>query len=314
MGLALCAMLRTKGRTVLGLGRSATHKAALEAMGVEYIQASINQPLVPLFAGYRLGAIVHCAALSSPWGPYSAFYQTNVLGTTHALDLARRQHSAFVHISSPSLYCDLSDRLDIAEDAPLPQQFASHYTTTKALAEHLVNEAGNQGLSTVILRPRGIFGPHDTGLLPRVLRLARRGFFPLPRGGEALVDVTHVSNVAHAICLCLAHMDNVQGQTLNITNGQSLRVHELLSMLFLRLGLRVRLVHTPLSLLTALALMGEAASRACCYAFEPPITRYTLGLLACSQTLNIDKARNLLGYQPLCSIEEGLGQLVLPHE
>lgn len=309
LGLALCAMLRSKGYSVVGLGRSSTHKGMLESMGVRYIQADITQPPATLFTGQAFQVIVHCAALSAPWGPYDAFFKANVLGTRRMLQVASHHGSAFVHISTPSVYFDASNRLDICEDLPLPTRFASHYTSTKALAESLVHKATATGLRTVILRPRGLFGPHDTGIVPRVLRLARRGFFPVPEGGTTLVDITYVENVAHAICLCLEHMPEVQGECLNITNAQSLSVRDLLQRLFAHMQMKVRLVDVPLSVLKAAALVGEAASRLSFYSFEPPITRYTLGLLAYSQTLNIDKARTLLGYEPIYSIEQGLEQL-----
>ena len=39
---------------------------------------------------------------------------------------------------------------------------------------------------------------------------------------------------------------------------------------------------------------------------EPVFTRYSLGLLSFNQTLDISKAKNDLGYEPIISIEEGL--------
>ncbi|MNZ83129.1 hypothetical protein D3C78_1018490 [compost metagenome] len=39
---------------------------------------------------------------------------------------------------------------------------------------------------------------------------------------------------------------------------------------------------------------------------EPPLTRYSIGVLARSQTLDIGAARERLGYAPKVSLNEGL--------
>jgi len=39
---------------------------------------------------------------------------------------------------------------------------------------------------------------------------------------------------------------------------------------------------------------------------EPPVTRYGLGLFAYAQSLDIAKARRILGWAPKVSFEEGL--------
>lgn len=55
----------------------------------------------------------------------------------------------------------------------------------------------------VILRPRGLFGPHDRVIVPRLLQqLSRdRNVLRLPGGGQAQLDLTFVLNVVHAMML-----------------------------------------------------------------------------------------------------------------
>lgn len=101
-----------------------------------------------------------------------------------------------VHISTPSLYFAFADQFDLREEIPLPDRFVNDYAASKHQAELLLRqERGDDGPEIAILRPRGLFGPYDTALMPRLERVARRGFFPLPLGGHALVDITHVDNV-----------------------------------------------------------------------------------------------------------------------
>ncbi len=57
----------------------------------------------------------------------------------------------------------------LTDAAPYPARFISTYSLTKKLAEDRVNAAIGQGLPALILRPKAIFGPGDTTLLPRLI-------------------------------------------------------------------------------------------------------------------------------------------------
>ena len=67
----------------------------------------------------QVDCIIHAAALSSPWGRYDDFESANVQ-TQKNLILAARESgiSRYIYISSPSIYLDLKDRLNIKETDP----------------------------------------------------------------------------------------------------------------------------------------------------------------------------------------------------
>lgn len=306
LGLNLCGDLKRQGYQVVGLGRDRLKGQKLMAMGVEFVQADITAPFV--VPSYAFGGIVHCAARSSPWGRYSDFYQANVVGTERVIDLALERRAPLIHVSTPSVYFNFEDAWQIHEDQILPERMPSFYTLTKKKAEDVVMAARQRGLKAVILRPRGIFGPEDSGLVPRILRIAQTGYFPLIRKGEAWIDVTAVDNVSHAIGLCLKKIQSIEGEIFNITNGEPLQLKQILNMLFSALNCPVRFLDVSFSLMRSLAVVGETCSRMMAYSFEPWITQYTLGLLAYTQTLNIEKARKILGYQPITSVELGIEQ------
>ena len=81
----------------------------------------------------------------------------------------------FLFASTPSIYAGAAHRLDLTEASRLPGRLVNAYAQTKLAAEHAVRAAGAPGFATVALRPRAIVGPHDTVLLPRLLRAARSG-------------------------------------------------------------------------------------------------------------------------------------------
>jgi nucleoside-diphosphate-sugar epimerase len=246
-------------------------------------------------------AIVHCAALTSPWGNRRDFERANIASTREVIDACvARDIARLVHISTPSLYFDFRDRRLIRENQPLPPP-VNEYARTKGMAEQMVVRSE---IETVIaLRPRAIFGPWDNTLMPRLLRVARRMRLPLMREGRALVDFTYIDNAVDAVLLALSA--NLKRGTFNISNGQPMTVIELFKALALAFGFEPRFQRVPYSLLYAFAALIEGGA-IFAPGWEPPITRYSIGTLAFSQTLDLTHAYERLGYRPQLSTAEGL--------
>jgi nucleoside-diphosphate-sugar epimerase len=249
------------------------------------------------------GALVHCAALSAPWGDPATFHRANVLATVEVVAAcASCGIPRLVHISTPGLYFDFKDRIGIREDHPLPEP-ANEYIRTKGIAETIVREAAIP--ETVILRPRALFGPWDATLMPRFLRVLSRGAVPLIHGGRALLDLTYISNAAGAIHSALTQKLPNHLCTYNLSNGTPLPFHELVEKVAAAFQLRRRTRRVPWLLAKALAAFSETSARLV-HGREPPLTRYGAGILAFSQTLDIGAISRDLGYSPQVSIEQGL--------
>ena len=153
------------------------------------------------------------------------------------------------------------------------------------------------------LRPKAVFGPGDTSLLPRLLAAARKGRLPQIGDGRNLVDLTYVDNVVHALLLALTAGAAVGG-TYTITNGEHVPLWDLIKTVLQRLGIHANLRRLPY--LVVYALAGLMELRATLFGGEPLLTRYTAAILAKTQTYNIEAARRDLGYAPLVSIPEGV--------
>ncbi len=250
-------------------------------------------------------AMIHCAALASPWGTKQAFWRANVHATHEALTACLSNDvQRFVHISSPSVCFEYRDRIGIREDEPLPIG-VNHYAVSKAAAEKLV--LAMPLTHRVILRPRAIFGPWDNTLLPRLLRLIRHGRVPLLRGGKALVDMTYISNVVDAVALSIKYASNGSPQIFNITNGEPTEVIQVFGQIAENFGLSLNPTHRPYVLADTVARGLELAARLT-NGWEPPFTRYSLATVAFSQTLDLTRARTALGYTPRICLEEGIAR------
>jgi len=250
-------------------------------------------------------AIIHCAALSSPWGSKRAFDDANVRATRNVVNSCRAEGTRLIHVSTPSVSFGFARNKDQREDAEWPMPPANHYIATKRDAEKIVKQ--EEGLHSIILRPKAIIGPGDTTVLPRVMRAARRGFFPIFTRDEPLLDLTWIDDATSAICLALEAPDSCSGQVYHITSGQPIPASESFVLLFEACGLDVRLVPVSAEAALRIASLFEWTSRiATAGRWEPPVTRYSVGSLAFAQTLDISAARRDLGYVPRKDIREAL--------
>jgi nucleoside-diphosphate-sugar epimerase len=309
--------LRGLGVQVRATGRDAPVGRRLEQLGAEFVPLDLARAAPEAVAQLLHGAdtLWHCAALSSAWGNASAFAAANVRATEVLACAAVAQGVArVVHISSPSVYfrfCHAHALTESAVHAPGP--FATHYARSKAESEQVlwaaIESVQDGATHAVCLRPRGIFGPHDRLLMPRIraLILAHNGVLPLPRGGEAVLDVTYVTNVVRAMWRASVAADLPPRATYNISNGEPARLAAVLRELFvsrLRLPLRIRAL--PYRVLDAAAVAMEAV--ATLTGREPAMTRYSVGALNFDMTLDLTRSRAELGYEPSVGLDEGISR------
>lgn len=248
--------------------------------------------------------VVHCAALSSPWGRWSEFEHANVTGTARVLQYARRVGARrIVHVSSPGVYAAPRDRVGIREHEVDPSRPMNHYIRSKLHAESLLRAA--RDVEVVVLRPRGIIGAGDPGLVPRLLRVHERVGVPLLRGGRGLVDLTAVENVALAVRLAI-EVPEAAGLAVNVTNGDPRPFVDLLDQLLTGLGLPLRHRSLPAGAVYRAAGLLEAVCGVLPGRPEPPVTRYTVTTITHSQTLDITRAREVLGYEPIVGLDAAL--------
>ncbi|MCZ4267736.1 NAD(P)-dependent oxidoreductase [Rhodobacteraceae bacterium G21628-S1] len=262
----------------------------------------VSDDLLPLTEG--MDAVFHCAALSGGWGSPVEFEAVNVTATQRLLRAAKQAGVArFVFASTPSIYADGRDRLNLSEDAELPPRALTPYAETKRRAEALVLAANGEMRCTAI-RPRAIYGRHDRALLPRLRAVMARGFVPMISGGQAKIDLTHRSDAARAMRLAAA---GPAGGVWNITSGEVCCFRTLADLVARHGGYQPRRLPLPYPLAYAIASLSERRAL-WMGAGEPALTRQAVVSLGRSLTLDISAARRDLGYQPLVTLEEGLSE------
>ncbi len=156
----------------------------------------------------------------------------------------------------------------------------------------------------VILRPRGLFGPHDRVVLPRILHLLelRGGVLPLPRGGAARMDLTYLENVVHAMQCAHSERAFRRPTTSPPRTGHAARSARSIAGATARPALpHPRCAYPAMALAARVMEAGSALTRR-----EPLLTRYSAAALHYDMTLANDRARIELGYVPPIDMAEGI--------
>ena len=253
-------------------------------------------------------AIVHCAALTSPWGPAVWFDLNNVEATRRLLQISistgvRR----FIYISTPSIYAEYADRESITEDDAPAARPLNHYVRSKLAAERMVMSRSRE-IEVMILRPHALIGPGDRTLLPRLLRAARRGVLPVIGNGTNRADLTCVESAAAGCVLALNAEPLCSGQDFNLTNNEPGPLWELVRRFLNDAGLPAPRFKIPIEVALGLAWSAESAATLLRRG-EPVLTRYGVAMLGYSHTFDISKACRLLNYQPALPLALGLEQV-----
>ena len=157
--------------------RALTRRSQAARAHVEWIEGDLSNPAALATMCHEADAVIHVAGLTNTPDP-AEFEDANVGGTERLIAAAKEKKvKRFVFVSSLS-----------AREPGL-----SAYGASKAKAEKLVEASG---LDWTIVRPPGVYGPHDVDYF-EMFRSARFGFVPLPPGGAS--SIIHVEDLARLL-------------------------------------------------------------------------------------------------------------------
>ncbi|HXN34781.1 MAG TPA: NAD-dependent epimerase/dehydratase family protein [Opitutaceae bacterium] len=313
LGRRIVDRLLSQGRQVAVLGR--TPAADLEARGVRFIRAALDDATAVRSALAGFETVFHVAARVGVWGRYADFFSANVLGTRSVLE-GCRAHGVrrLIHTSTPSVVYNGRDLAGADESLPLTTRCPSPYPLTKAIAEAEVLAAHSRELATVALRPHLIWGPGDPHLVPRLLSRARAGRLRIVGEGTNRVDMVHVENAADAhvaaeAALC-ARDSRAGGRAYFITNGEPVVLWDWINGLLAGLGEPPVTGRISLGAANILGAACEATWGALRLRGEPPMTRFIASELARDHWFDISAARRDLLYVPRIGMARGTAELI----
>jgi nucleoside-diphosphate-sugar epimerase len=212
----------------------------------------------------------------------------------------------FIHISTESVLWRGQHLRGVDETYPRAPNSPYPYSWTKARAEELVEAANTPDFQTIILRPRFIWGPGDTTLLPTIEHMTKTGRWMWINNGQAKTSTTHIANLVHAIDLALTKGNG--GQAYFILDDGVRTMKEMISGIAATRGIALPDKSVPSWLADTLAVVMEGAWRTFNLKGEP-LTRFGAMIMSRDSVLIDAKARREMSYAPVISVEEGLRQL-----
>ena len=313
LGQALCRALQAAGHDVTSFQRS--HSPALEAMGVRQVRGDLGDATAVHAAFEGQQGVFHNAAKAGAWGSEESYFAANVAGTRNVL-AAMRAHGIgkLVHTSTPSVTHSGRSAVEGGNetDTPYGEQFKAPYPATKLIAEKEVLAANDATLATVALRPRLIWGPGDTQLLPRLVERAKAGRLRFIGGGHNRMDTTYIDNAVQAHLQAfeaLAPGAACAGRAYFISNGEPRAVRRSVNDLLAAAGQPPVDRSLPFGLAYAAGAVLERAWPLLRLDGEPPMTRFLAEQLSTPHWYDISAAARDFGYVPRVSMDEGLQRL-----
>jgi len=244
-----------------------------------------------------IDAVVHCAGRvhvmqDDAIEPLQAFREVNVSCT---LNLARQAADAgvrrFVFISSIKVNGEVTQpgQPFTADDIPAP---LDPYGVSKLEAEQGLRKIEEEtGIEMVIVRPPLVYGPGVKANFASMMRWLVRGI-PLPLAAiQNSRSMVALDNLVDLLVTCVKHPD-AAGQTFLVSDGEDMSTTELLHRTAQAMGKKALLLPIPaFVLLWGADLLGKRA-----------VAQRLCGSLQ----LDINKTRQILGWTPPVTVDEGL--------
>ena len=204
----------------------------------------------------------------------------NVTGTLNVLEACKENNAKkLVYASSSSIY---GDPIYLPMDEKHPTNPNSPYGVSKLAAEQYVRVFGRvYGIDAVSLRYFSVYGPRGRPdqVIHAFAEKIARGKEPIIFGdGTQTRDFTYVSDVVDATMLAMKQ-DGVSGEAFNIGHGSRIAINELVN--------------------KVITFMGKKG------AVKPRYEEKSKGDFPDTEADN-EKARQLLGWDPRVSVDEGL--------
>ena len=245
-------------------------------------------------------AVIHLAAAQHESEmPASYYHSINVDAVTKLLQgCSEARVRRFVYGSTMGVYGSSEDHL-LNEDSPVRPE--NVYTRTKLQAEEIVR-ANADAFDICIIRIAETYGPGDQRLL-KLFRSIDRGHFFMIGAGNNRRQCIHVNDLIRGMLLAAQHTAAI-GQTFIFAGQEIMTTNEMVRHIAGVLNRKPPRLQLPLWPFIAAAGVMETALPP--LKIQPPLHRRRLDFFRKSFVFSIDKARDLLGFQPEIDFRRGV--------
>lgn len=297
IGRHLCGELTARGNEVVRIARTDAVAGAIAVGDIgpatDWQAALATQPDIVIHLAARVDPIKETAV-----DALAEFRRVNVAGSLHlARQAAATGIKRLIYLSSIKVNgeCNSPKRPFKAHDTPNPE---GPYAISKAEAEQGLRDIANKtGMEIVFIRPTLVYGPSVKGNFSMLVRWICKGV-PLPFGAiNNQRSMVAVDNLVDFLILCADPERSPQAanEVFLISDGEDVSTTELLRRVANAYQVTPRLLPIPPSwIYTVGHLLGKG-----------PIADRLLSSLV----VDSSKARELLNWMPLVSMNEQLNKM-----
>ena len=304
LGRYVVEELKRRGHEVYGGVRRTSDTAHLRSLGVELREFDLLDKGLMSQALSGMDSVVHLAAYYTFNGKKESYRRLNVEATEDLADAAlvgRRRTIRLLQLHGG----DRAGRGDRGRNSPLRPEY--EYGRSKVAAEKVLEQKGSKGLDHVVLRPSGIYGPHNVDDVSYwfITSYGRRLATKFIVGdGNHTIQFVHAADVAAAFGLALEN-EGSKGRTYIISEGRSYTYNEVYGMLGEITGIPPPKVHVPPSIaktmIAPVQFVNWLAKR------DDFMYRLsTVDSVTSDRSYSTERARKELGYVPLYDLRRGL--------
>jgi nucleoside-diphosphate-sugar epimerase len=302
-GSVLLRKLINQGLNVVAIARSSSNLQPIEDLPIEWIRGDVFDEDIVKKAAKGTSYIFH---LATPYReaklPDSGFYQVHVLSTQLLAKAALEEPNfkRFVHVSTVGVHGHIEHP---PADENYPINPGDIYQKTKVEAEQwLRNFAQQTGLAIAVVRPAAIYGSGDKRLL-KIFQMVSQQWIPVIGKGNHLYHLIHVEDLADFLIHAAVHPQAI-GEVFICGSKEAVSFQKMVGIISEYYQLPVKFIRLPAEPLFALSDVVEFVCKP--LGIEPPIYRRRLAFFTKDRAFNTTKMRELAGFIPSYSDEEGL--------
>lgn len=304
IGGHLARALAASGHRVRATARETSNTTEIEADGIEIRRGSLLDESFAAEVCQDADIVFNLMGrMGGPSVREKDMHLVNVDAVTTLLKACRKSRvRQFIHCSTPGVV----GMVGVAPEC-MPYRPAGPYERSKCDGEKaVILYSQNGGVPATVVRPDFVYGPGDMHKL-KMFRTIKEGRFPIIGSGRSLLHPTYVEDVIRGLMIV---MDNqaAYGEIFNIAGPEPVSVAGFIGAIADGLGVKPPRMRVP-TLAAGLAAVGSEIGSAILRR-EPPLTRYQVKFFTRSHTSDISKARQMLGFEPLVRLDEGIPKTI----
>lgn len=303
IGLRTTEIAISKGLKVRGLEKDADIAQKARKLGAEVIVGSVTDSSIAQKACQDVDIVLHTEEVAKEGGSTKEFSQVNIDGTVNIAKAARNAGiKTFVHLSTALVY-GFEYPNGVTENEQLVKE-KNPYCQTKIEAEKALQQLNSsRDFGIIIIRAGDVYGPGSIPWTVRPISLMQQKLFAYTNEGKVINHV-YVDNLIDAIFLAIEKEQ--YGEIFNITDGKETSPQEYFTSLAEIAGYPApsSLPKEEMKVFLKLRCQGQKLFRK-----QPDILPEAADFMSRPYAFSIDKARNILNYQPAISLDEGMSRI-----